>query len=147
MKKSIVIFLFILLILPGCFLKKSEPKCGDGVCDKIEKSKNLCPQDCAAKPEAPPSVTPPTQAPPSKTSSDTGQSPTLLLGLMVHLEGWDEEVVNRDQFEKHADSAKKLARVFEKYQAKVTFAVPNTWPSSTALTVAVPGVSAARGRA
>jgi len=45
----------------------------------------------------------------------------LYLGIMVHLEGWDDEATNEDMFGVHADAARKLATIFEKHGAKVTF--------------------------
>jgi len=50
-----------------------------------------------------------------------GEPGTVYFGFMVHLEGWDNEMINRAQFEKHAAEAIKLADIFEDYGAKVTF--------------------------
>jgi pimeloyl-ACP methyl ester carboxylesterase len=51
----------------------------------------------------------------------------LYLGLMVHLEGWFDEVDEEDQFRKHMDAALELADVFEEHGAWVTFeASPET---------------------
>jgi len=47
----------------------------------------------------------------------------LYIGLMVHLEGWDEEVVNEQAFNKHADVVRRFARILESYGAKATFEV------------------------
>jgi len=37
---------------------------------------------------------------------------TVYFGFMVHLEGWDNEMNNQGQFDKHAGEARKLADVF-----------------------------------
>lgn len=50
-----------------------------------------------------------------------GEPGVVYFGFMVHLEGWDNEMNNRNQFEAHSDEARKLADVFEEYGAKVTF--------------------------
>lgn len=64
----------------------------------------------------------------------------LYLGMMVHLEGWNEEVINEDMFIRHADAARKLASIFEDYEAKATFearpefaAACNTWNDNVLL--------------
>ena len=54
-------------------------------------------------------------------TSPSRKKGTLYIGIMVHLEGWDEEVVNEEVFKKHADVARKFASVIEKYGAKATF--------------------------
>jgi hypothetical protein len=55
-------------------------------------------------------------------SALAGREPgTVYFGFMVHLEGWDNEMNNQGQFDKHAGEARKLADVFEDYGAKVTF--------------------------
>jgi hypothetical protein len=54
-------------------------------------------------------------------NSCSSDEKVLYLGLMVHLEGWDEEVNNEDMFIHHADAARELATIFEEYGAKATF--------------------------
>jgi hypothetical protein len=82
-------------------------KCGDGICDKLERERGVCPEDCA-----------------SINSDNTGanhEPGIVYFGFMVHLEGWDNEMNNRNQFDDHANEARKLADIFEDYGAKVTF--------------------------
>jgi hypothetical protein len=78
--------------------KPQSGKCGDGICDRIERERGVCPKDCAdVKPG------------------------TVYFGLMVHLEGWNNEMYDQPMFDRHADEARKLANIFEDYCAKVTF--------------------------
>ena len=63
----------------------------------------------------------------SVPGASDGLSGKLKFGFMVHLEGWTDEVENREIFEKHMDAAFDLADVFESNGAKVTFeASPET---------------------
>ena len=60
------------------------------------------------------------------------QQAVLSFGLMVHLEGWFDEVENEDNFNRHMEAALELADIFERYGAKVTFeASPETIEAST----------------
>jgi len=43
------------------------------------------------------------------------------LGMMVHLEGWMNEVENEQRFREHAAAARSMADLFEQYGAKITF--------------------------
>jgi len=58
-------------------------------------------------------VTPPSS---STTSSKKG---TLYIGIMVHLEGWNDEG-KQDIFKRHAEYVRDYASLFEKYGAKLT---------------------------
>jgi len=49
------------------------------------------------------------------------EEPVLYLGMMVHLEGWDNEGVDEDLFDRHVEITRTMADVFEKYNAKLTF--------------------------
>lgn len=67
--------------------------------------------------------------------SQVGQSSEveakLYLGLMVHLEGWMDEMDHEEKFQKHMDAALDLADLFEDHGAKVTFeASPETIEAS-----------------
>jgi hypothetical protein len=85
-------------------------KCGDGICDQVENTKGICPEDCS-----------------SGTDQKSFQSGKVYFGLMVHLEGWFNEVDDQSSFNRHMDEARELADVFELYGAKVTFeASPET---------------------
>lgn len=87
-------------------IQKSEEhiKCGDGVCDEFELAKGICPRDCG-------------------TDNPSGiRTPgTVYFGFMVHLEGWDDEMIKETKFRAHANEARKLANIFDQYDAKVTF--------------------------
>ncbi len=92
--------------------KTPNTPCGDGICDSVESKNGLCPQDC-----------------------QTGKMPDLefklYLGLMVHLEGWFDEMDQEDKFTKHMGAAQDLADIFEEYGARVTFeASPETIEAS-----------------
>ncbi|MFH1315610.1 MAG: alpha/beta hydrolase fold domain-containing protein, partial [Candidatus Uhrbacteria bacterium] len=45
----------------------------------------------------------------------------LHLGIMIHLEGWNNEVTNQGAFEEHATATRLMATTLEKYGAKGTF--------------------------
>lgn len=45
----------------------------------------------------------------------------LYLGLMVHLEGWSDEMDREDRYAKHLGAALELAEIFEAHGARVTF--------------------------
>jgi pimeloyl-ACP methyl ester carboxylesterase len=56
-----------------------------------------------------------------------GTEAKLYLGIMVHLEGWFDEVDQEEIFTKHMAAALELADVFEEHGARVTFeASPET---------------------
>jgi len=80
-------------------------KCGDGICDNVESRTGSCQLDC--KPAAV-----------AETPSGNG---TVYIGIMVHLEGWDNETENKDLFMKHAQLTREMADTLEKYGAKATF--------------------------
>lgn len=66
-----------------------------------------------------------------KADEITGGETKLYLGLMVHLEGWLDEMEDEDNFYKHMDAALELAEVFEEHGARVTFeASPETIEAS-----------------
>lgn len=98
MRYSFVLLLIILLA--GCTQDTST--CGDGVCDRVERERGICPEDCGQK-------------------SESAGSTVLYIGFMVHLEGWNNEETNKNIFDKHAEAARALATLFEKYGAKATF--------------------------
>jgi hypothetical protein len=53
------------------------------------------------------------------------------MGLMVHLEGWSDEMDREDKYTKHMEAALELAEIFEEYGARVTFeASPETIAAS-----------------
>jgi len=92
--------------------RANEP-CGDGVCDGPENPQN-CREDCA---EAPVLTATPGSIPP-QTSDE--QSAVLYLGIMVHLEGWDDHL-NQAKFDQHAQLMREYASLFEAYDAKLTW--------------------------
>ncbi|MBU0531725.1 MAG: hypothetical protein ABIG32_02660 [Candidatus Uhrbacteria bacterium] len=115
--KFLVVLLVLLLLLGGglaavYFMSDDESevrdtiesfaggKCGDGVCDRVEQTVRNCPADCPEE-EAGPGV--------------------VHLSLMVHLEGWDEEVTDQDKFNGHVKAVETLAAKFEEYGAVATF--------------------------
>ncbi len=80
-------------------------KCGDGICGSVERKAKTCPADCSRETEE--SVLEGTEA--------------LNLGLMVHLEGWDHEVVDENAFRLHVEAVRTLAHKLEEYGAVGTF--------------------------
>lgn len=91
--------------LPDIQTVPSKP-CGDGVCAGPENPVN-CPQESL----------PPAQE--SATSLPPAADPVVNLGVMVHLEGW-EDGVDQAKFEKHVDLIREYADLFERYGAKLT---------------------------
>ncbi len=64
-------------------------------------------------------------------SQEPDKETKLYLGLMVHLEGWFDEMDQEDKYTKHMDAALELADIFEEYGARVTFeASPETIEAS-----------------
>jgi hypothetical protein len=67
----------------------------------------------------------------NKADEKTEGDGKLYLGLMVHLEGWFDEMEDEDNFYKHMNAALELAEVFEEHGARVTFeASPETIEAS-----------------
>jgi len=92
--------------------------CGDGRCDGPENPQN-CPADCAAP--SPTTVRPPaTRTPAAATPAPSRGQGVLYLGIMVHLEGWDD-ARDRAKFERHVQLVREYASLFEKYGAKLTW--------------------------
>jgi hypothetical protein len=90
-----------LLSTPG----KAASPCGNGVCEGPENAQK-CPADCAAS--ASPTEITPTDA------------PVLYLGIMVHLEGWNDDQ-NQERFADHVRLMREYASLFETYGAKLTW--------------------------
>ncbi|MBU1935348.1 hypothetical protein KKF04_04795, partial [Patescibacteria group bacterium] len=64
---------------------------------------------------------------PSEDEEYVREPGVVYFGLMVHLEGWFDEVDNEVMFNAHMEEAKELADIFEANGAKVTFeASPET---------------------
>lgn len=94
-----------------------ESPCGDGICDSVESKSGQCPQDCQAAPEI-------------QSQQPVAES-KLYLGLMVHLEGWTDEMDWEEKYTGHMSAALELAEVFEENGAWVTFeASPETVEAS-----------------
>ncbi|MFH1547327.1 MAG: hypothetical protein ABIC57_02470 [bacterium] len=54
MKKIFVLLFVFSLLMSGCggdddFVKAPQSPCGDGVCDKVEKARGICPEDCGGE--------------------------------------------------------------------------------------------------
>ncbi|MFH1089148.1 MAG: hypothetical protein V1716_01860 [Candidatus Uhrbacteria bacterium] len=95
-----------------------ESGCGDGVCDKTELKKGMCPEDCVSGG----ANTAPITNPPVVVDDDTSvNSNVVYLGLMVHLEKVNDELTNETSFRNHAAAIRKLAQIFEEHKAKATF--------------------------
>ena len=90
--------------------------CGDGVCKGPENPIN-CPQDCATPDGQEP--LPPVQESTTSAPPASGVNPVVYLGIMVHLEGWDDDD-DQAKFEKHVSLIREYADLFERYGAKLT---------------------------
>ena len=90
-----------------------KSRCGDSVCAAPENASN-CPNDCAQ------TGTPAEPESPQLSSAKPGGQGILYIGLMVHLEGWDDGK-NQQRFKDHARLMRDYATLFEKYGAKITW--------------------------
>jgi hypothetical protein len=90
--------------------------CGDGICAGPENPNN-CPEDCVQEPLGPKPTLPIGVATTAPTVIQG--EPVLYLGIMVHLEGWEDDQ-NQAKFEKHVDLLREYADLFESYGAKLT---------------------------
>ena len=94
-------------------------KCGDGICAGPENTVN-CPADCgqsainsAGQPAA-------QQLNTTASQSPAGGNGALYIGVMVHLEGWNDGV-NEQRFEDHVRLMREYASLFETYGARLTW--------------------------
>ena len=112
MKNFIILGFIALFIFSACspVLHTSKGNCGDGTCSGPENS-TTCPADCSEPASSDPEQTP--------ANSSAGESP-LLIGFMLHLEGWHDDV-NQASFEEHAAIVREYASLFETYGARITF--------------------------
>jgi hypothetical protein len=95
-------------------IRGQNEKCGDGICDSFELKNKTCPVDCQNEDV-------------QESVDDTDTQAVLYFSLMVHLEGWFDEIDNEEVFQKHMTATRELAEIFEKHNAKVTFeASPET---------------------
>lgn len=92
----------ISVALPTPIVEEIHP-CGDGVCDGPENSNN-CPVDCEETSESQP----------------VDQQTVLYLGVMIHLEGWQDDK-DQAKFEQHARLVREYASLFETYGARLTW--------------------------
>ena len=88
---------------------KDDLSCGNDVCEGPENAQN-CPADCAATPG---------QSPTGK-GEDADSPAVLYFGIMVHLEGWEDDM-DQVHFERHAQLMREYAGLFETYGAKLTW--------------------------
>ena len=114
MRKYFILIVIYLFLLSACQpgwknadLISVSP-CGDGSCSGPENEKN-CPADCSASP---------IQIEPA--APDASSAAVLSFGIMVHLEGWEDEQ-NQGRFEEHVRLMREYASLFETYGAKLTW--------------------------
>ena len=124
MKKYSILIIFIISILfLGCTdtgnqltpEKENTPeksKCGDGICDPLEKDRGLCPEDCRDLAPNKETIKPGNDAKASR--------PVVYIGMMVHLEGWADET-DQSAYIQHVSLMREYADLFEKYGAKLTW--------------------------
>ncbi|MHB8896354.1 MAG: hypothetical protein ACYC99_14405, partial [Candidatus Geothermincolia bacterium] len=65
--------------------------------------------------------TTPSTAPTSYGTPGGTSSGALLLGVMVHVEGWRNEARDQQAFQQHAGMIRQYAAIFEKYGLRLTF--------------------------
>ncbi|MBN2092234.1 hypothetical protein JW964_21625, partial [candidate division KSB1 bacterium] len=89
--------------------KPLSQKCGDGICEGPEGKIN-CPEDCEMQ-----------ESSQSEAAINLGEPGPIYLGIMVHLEGWQEELVNEEMFDHHVRLIREYSSLFETYGAKLTW--------------------------
>ncbi len=123
MKKLFPLSLILSLVFSACQALPAlqSSTCGDGRCDPPETCAN-CSLDCdGCEPLVPPGLeeTLAAEVTPEHPARSSGQ-PVVLIGFMVHLEGWDD-VRDEGSFQRHAAIVREYADLFEQYGAKITF--------------------------
>jgi hypothetical protein len=116
---GIICAILFCVLLSSCNFNiptQSQPQagsCGDGICTAPENAKK-CPQDCTAQ-------TVPFAEKPDSTVPVSPEGETVLyIGLMVHLEQWDDEG-SQSEFNQHAQYMRQYASLFESHGAKLTW--------------------------
>lgn len=101
-------------------------KCGDGICAPPENAQR-CPADCHKTGSLSLNGTQPAindssgQQPLPQPGQQSDNTTVLLIGIMVHLEGWNSEANIEDQFNEHKEAVRAFASVVEDNGAKATF--------------------------
>jgi len=121
--------LFFCLLLAGCGILGGEIHPSVSSPQKTEMVQQplaTSPRTVSLKPSLTPAVTqtdsstPPDPSPTYSTVDIPGGDETVLyLGIMVHLEHWDDEG-NQAEFEEHVRLIREYAELFETYGAKLT---------------------------
>ncbi len=101
-------------------------RCGNGICEKAENPLK-CPADCP--PQKSPAENEQETTPAVAPTPDPQQPTVLYLGLMVHLEGWNDDQ-DQARFEQHARLLGEYASLFETYGAKLTLESKEMTPGS-----------------
>lgn len=96
--------------------RQVDKSCGDGVCNGPENPKN-CPADCGNLSGQPEESIPNTNS--AQVQEPAKGDGVLYVGLMVHLEGWNDDQ-NQKSFEEHVRLLREYASLFETYGAKLT---------------------------
>jgi len=125
-KRITLCFLLCILFVNACqpaatvdkLPKPQAGKCGDGVCSGPENTGN-CPGDCDEEEK---SV--------NEMELPAGEVGPVYLGIMVHLEGWKDELFNEDMFDHHVRLIREYASLFETYGAKLTWESKETTEAS-----------------
>jgi len=115
--RMIVWLLLLIFTISGCqpaapantHPKTQVGKCGDGFCSGPENTIN-CPEDCDEE-----------DKPVNEVDLPAEEVGPVYLGIMVHLEGWKDELFNEEMFIHHARLIREYASLFEAYGAKLTW--------------------------
>ncbi len=106
LKLLTILIILLLIFLSGCAVEK----CGDGICDDIEKQRNICPEDCEG-------TTPP----------QAGGDGVLYITTITHIEKWKEDKQRAWNYhdddkllKEHEEILKDLADLYDKHEAKLT---------------------------
>ena len=121
MKRFSLSILAVLLLFVAACQPSNAPTpqnanlCGNGICEGAENP-TRCPADC----QLPETTTPAPPLPSTEVapSEKTGNG-VLYLGIMVHLEGWDDGQ-NEEKFQRHAALLREYADLFEEYGGLLT---------------------------
>jgi len=118
LKFYLALFLVLLLLATGCDDEKeisdgtNTEKCGNGVCDPVELSRNVCPEDCAEN--VPPIIVD------DNNNQSTINTEPVYFAVMTHMEHGFNDDNNENFFNKHVDEINWAMDIFDEYDAKLT---------------------------
>ncbi|MBI5871808.1 hypothetical protein HZB88_01860 [archaeon] len=99
-----------ILLISGC-IQEQEGKCGDGICDELEKEKGVCPEDCISGVEKP--------------EAETTGIPYYFIA--VHNEPSHSLPISGEAIEKAYPTLEQIVDKANKYNIKLTLMLSAQW--------------------